>query len=140
MAGVTDLTLMIASMQPELLVEEYVFLSFSDAAYGDHNDLDPIAAVREKEGLTLVVTKTNAEQGGYPIDGVLRCISLNVHSALEAPGLVAAFSTALAAEGISTNVLAGYYHDHIFVPQATAEKALEVLERLAQSAHDRPAN
>ncbi len=136
MAGVTDLQLMLSSMRPELLHEDYVFLTFSDAVYGDYAGLDPVAAVREKEGLTLVVAKQSAVDQGHAFDGVLRCISLNVHSALEAPGLVAAFSSALAAEGISSNVLAGYYHDHIFVPELTAERALFVLQRLAASAND----
>jgi uncharacterized protein len=58
-------------------------------------------------------------------------ITLTVHSALEAVGLTAAFSKALADVNISCNVVAGYYHDHIFVPQQDAEKAMAVLESLA---------
>ena len=134
MSGITDLQTMLRSMQPELLDETFVFLTFPGARYGDHGELDPVATVNEKEGLTLVVRHSGAEQYGHEYDGVMSCISLNVHSALEAPGLVAAFSTALAAEGISSNVLAGYYHDHIFVPEQQAEQALQVLIRLSEKA------
>ena len=140
MAAVTDLQLMLRSMRPELLDQDYVFLTFSDARYGDYNELDPVASVREKEGLTLVVTKSKADQHGHRYEGVMSCISLNVHSALEAPGLVAAFSTALAVEGISSNVLAGFYHDHIFVPVNVGGKALDVLQRLSESARDSTGN
>ena len=126
---------MLQSMQPELLPEDYVFLSFSDASYGNHAELQPVGSVIEKEGLTLVVPRVHADRHGYPYDAVLRCISLNVHSALEAPGLVAAFSTALAETGISCNVLAGYYHDHIFVPEALAGEALKTLEQLSAAAY-----
>ena len=122
-------------MQPELLADEYVFLSFNDATYGDHAGLRPVASVIEKEGLTLVVPRANADHDGYPYDGVLRCISLKVHSALEAPGLVAAFSNALADSGISCNVLAGYYHDHIFVPATRANEALDTLMQLSSAAN-----
>ena len=57
-------------------------------------------------------------------------ITLDVHSSLEAVGLTAAVSAALAEENISCNVVAAYYHDHLFVPVADAERAMETLMRL----------
>ena len=53
-------------------------------------------------------------------------ITLTVHSLLEAVSLTAAFSGALANEGISCNVVAAFYHDHIFVDKAYAGKAMGV--------------
>ena len=45
----------------------------------------------------------------------------------------AAVAGALAEEGISANVIAAYYHDHIFVPKASADRALAVLTGLSTS-------
>ena len=65
---------------------------------------------------------------------VFCCITLQVHSSLEAVGLTAVFSTRLAERGISANVVAGYYHDHIFVQSDYAETALDALRKLSQEA------
>jgi hypothetical protein len=58
-------------------------------------------------------------------------LTLTVHSALEAVGFTAAVSTALAGHGISANMLAGYLHDHILVPEDRADDAIAVLRDLA---------
>ena len=60
-------------------------------------------------------------------------ITLTVHSSLEAVGLTAAFSKALSQEGISCNVVAAFYHDHIFVGKNDADKAMEILNRFANT-------
>jgi uncharacterized protein len=62
---------------------------------------------------------------------VMRQITLTVHSALDGVGLTAAVASALAAEGIACNMVAARHHDHVFVPEAQAQRALAVLERLA---------
>ena len=59
-------------------------------------------------------------------------ITLNVVSDLQDVGLTAAFSNALAEEHISCNVIAGFNHDHIFIPKQDAEKALRTLIELPQ--------
>ena len=61
-------------------------------------------------------------------------ITLEVHSSLAAVGLTAAFAGALAQANISCNVIAGYYHDHLFVARDDAERALSTLRALAASA------
>ena len=58
-------------------------------------------------------------------------ITLTVHSSLEAVGLTAAFSKALAEKGISCNVVAAFYHDHLFVRQQDAAAAMETLKGLS---------
>jgi len=55
-----------------------------------------------------------------------------VPSDLAAVGLTAAFAQALAAVGISCNVLAGAHHDHLFVPVDRATDALAALRALQQ--------
>ena len=133
MAGETDLDALIRSMSPLLIDGEFVFCTFAGASYGDHAELEPIASMREAEGLTLVVPLERAAALGLDYDGRFRCISLQVHSSLDAVGLTAAFSTRLTDHGISANVIAGYYHDHLFVQSAQAEQALAAIRDLAQA-------
>ena len=131
MTGETNLTKLLNSMSPELMDGEFVFCTFERARYGDRPDLEPIAAVREEEGLTLILPRENADREGLSYESVFKGITLRVHSSLDAVGLTAAFSSKLAEHGISANVIAGYYHDHIFVQKACAESAMRALEQLA---------
>ncbi|MCE2571172.1 ACT domain-containing protein [Motilimonas eburnea] len=131
MTGITDLTELLSSMQPELQPSEFVFCHVS-GELSQHLTLNPIATFIEAEGLTLVLEKTSAEQAGIPFDGRFKQITLTVHSSLEAVGLTAAVSGQLANKGISANVIAAYYHDHIFVPADQAEAALAALSELSR--------
>ncbi len=131
MTGETDLATLLASMQPRLLDDEYVFCTIAGAEYGDHAELTPLASYRESEGLTLVLTKAAADSAGLAYEGAFRGITLMVHSSLEAVGLTAAVAGKLAERGISANVIAAYYHDHIFVQADKAGAAVEALQELA---------
>ncbi len=127
MNSLTYLDELLPNMDPELSREEFVFATFPGATYGDLASLKPVGSIQEKEALTLVIEYSNARNAGINCDVVLRRISLNVHSSLEAVGLTATISKVLAEQGISANIVAGYYHDHIFVPTDQAERALEIL-------------
>ena len=131
-SGETNLEMLLAAMSPRLTEGEYVFCTFANAGYGDFAELEPVAAASEDEGLTLVLPKSKADAKGLNYESVFRRISLSVHSSLDAVGLTAAFSTRLAERGISANVIAGYYHDHIFVQHEHAQAAVEALENLAR--------
>ena len=111
---------------------EYVFCTFQDAQYGDYSELEPIAAIKESEGLTLIIPKSKADETQLAYESVFKGITLSVHSSLDAVGLTAAFSGKLTEHGISANVIAGYHHDHIFVQTELAEKAIEALNELAR--------
>ena len=132
MTGEKDIDKLLKSMSPELMDEEYVFCTFCDARYGDYPDLEPIAAISESEGLTLIVTKSKADVRGLNYESVFKRITLNIHSSLDAVGLTAAFSNKLTEKGISANVIAGYYHDHIFVQREFAERAIGALNELGR--------
>ncbi|MCP1486506.1 hypothetical protein J3D48_002819 [Pseudomonas fluorescens] len=132
MAGETSLTTLLRSMSPQLNAGEYVFCTLPVGQLP--SGVQIIGSFREEEGLTVILERSDAEQAGFSFDYVAAWITLNVHSALEAVGLTAAFATALGKAGISCNVIAGYYHDHLFVGQADAERAMQVLRDLAANA------
>ena len=127
MAGTTDLDALLRDLMPSLSEGAYVFCTLEDARYGDLAHTRPLATVQEREGLTLVIPKAEADRANLPYEGTFRHITLEVHSSLEAVGLTAAVSRDLARHGISANVIAGYHHDHILVPAEHAERALGVL-------------
>ena len=132
MAGETALATLLRSMSPQLNDGDYVFCTLPDQRIP--TGCEVIGSFREREGLTVIVERQQAEQAGLAFDYVAAWITLNVHSALEAVGLTAAFASALGKAGISCNVIAGYYHDHLFVGRADAERAMQVLRQLAAGA------
>ncbi|MGV8919644.1 MAG: ACT domain-containing protein [Pseudomonas sp.] len=132
MAGETSLATLLRSMSPELNDGDYVFCSVADSTLLQGTEV--LGSFREREGLTVIVERQQAERLGLRFEYVAAWITLNVHSALEAVGLTAAFATALGQAGISCNVIAGFYHDHLFVGKDDAHKALSVLQQLAANA------
>lgn len=132
MAGEKNLTELLKNMTPVLHEGAYVFVSVADPSAIDLGDA--ICTFREAEGTTLILPKEKADALHLPYDYVAAWITLMVHSSLEAVGLTAAFASELARHGISCNVVAAWYHDHIFVDQKDAHRALEVLRALAARA------
>ncbi len=129
MNGETNLKVLIKNMQPVLNDGLFVFCRLSNT---EGIDLDRIVLFfKEEEGLTVVAEKVYADAQGYDYASVFAWITLHIHSSLDAVGLTAAFSNALTDNGISCNVVAGYYHDHIFVQAALGQKAVAVLAQLA---------
>ena len=57
--------------------------------------------------------ENRADESGLSYESIFSKITLEIHSSLDAVGLTAAFSNKLTSYGISANVVAGYYHDHI---------------------------
>jgi uncharacterized protein len=128
MAGITDLDRMLATLDPTIREGEFVYATVST---GPPAELDAEATIREAEGITLVLRRDTADAAGIGYEFVASWITLTVHSSLAAVGLTAAFSAALGDAGISCNVLAGFYHDHILVPSAQRDAAVAVLQELA---------
>lgn len=137
MSGETNLARLLRSMTPQLNPGQYVFCCVP--VEHDCRALQPIASLREAEGLSLVLTRESADAHGLHYDYVAAWITLQVHSSLAAVGLTASFSAALAQAGISCNVVAGFHHDHLFVPSERAEQALSTLRALAAASMPEPA-
>jgi len=131
MPGESDLNIILKTLKPFLHEGEYVFCQVPDQYPVDLNHV--ISYFKEAEGVTIILSKTIADQFKLPYSFVSAWITLRVHSSLESVGLTAAFSNALAAAGISCNVIAAFFHDHIFVDVKDAQKAMEVLEYMSKS-------
>ena len=132
MTGETDLATLLAGMRPVLQPDVMVFATVT----GDVElpvGVDPVMVFREREGRTLILREVDAAAAGIPFEFPSRMITLEVHSSLEAVGFLAAITTALAAAGMGVNPVAGYFHDHLFVPADRAEDAMAVLEALSRA-------
>jgi hypothetical protein len=92
------------------------------------------ASIAEDEGLTLVLTRDEADAAGLRPEWAAARITLRVDSSLTDVGLTATVSSRLAAHGIPCNVIAGVAHDHLFVPEDRAGAALELLQQLVREA------
>ena len=137
MGSPTDLPTLLAALQPVLDGGPFVFVSLPGASYGDGVAYEPVAAIHEAEGLTLILSQARAEAAALAFEGTFHRITLQVHSSLAAIGLSAAVAGALAEKGISANIVAAYHHDQVFVPEERAEEALAVLVALSKSAQAR---
>jgi len=137
MSGETNLARLLQSMTPRFNPGQYVFCCVPTEH--DCSGLQPIASLRETEGLSLVLPREVADAHGLHYDYVAAWITLEVHSSLAAVGLTASFSAALAQAEISCNVVAGFHHDHIFVPSERAEQALSTLRALSAASIPEPA-
>lgn len=131
--GVDGLARLLEAMDPVL--DDVVHVVVTGPHGLDTRPLAPVASVVEDEGTTSVIDVRRLPEaialGCTPHDPPpMSRITLRVHSSLLAVGLTAAVATALAAEGIGCNVVAGFFHDHLLVPAERGGDALAVLRSL----------
>jgi hypothetical protein len=125
MTGETNLETLLNNLNPVLNTGDFVFCTVPNM---DKIELSQIiGSFKEAEGITLILSKAYADIIALEYSSIMSWITLQVHSSLEAVGLTAAFSKLLAVHNISCNVVAGYYHDHLFVMKEDAKKAMELL-------------
>lgn len=128
MTGERDLAALLRGLSPRLNDGRYVYTQIRT---GVPAGVDPVVVVREDEGMTLVLAQVQADELHLAYEFVAAWITLEVHSALDAVGLTAAVSHVLTRAGISANVVAGYTHDHVFVPLDRAADAMRALATLS---------
>jgi uncharacterized protein len=129
MSGERDLAALLATMEPELQPGRYVFTTTTRVP----KTANPVALIREAEGVALVLDQDQADSLELPYTYIAAMITLRVHSSLDAVGLTADVARQLATGGISCNVVAGYFHDHLFVPIDKADLAVNLLRELTRA-------
>ena len=127
-SGLTDLTAILAQLEPVRRPGEYVYatLPYSNVIPRQFTCMEMI----EEEGITAIVEAPIAQKYGLDSRERFAWITLKVPSSLFSVGLTAVFSNALAEAQIPCNVVAGFHHDHLFVPVKESSRALEVLHQL----------
>ena len=134
--GETQLSILLSGLLPQLHPSTFVFVTLPATAIPA--GLEPVGQFHEAEGTTLILSQAQAEQAQLLYQYPCRMITLTVHSSLAAVGMLAAITQALTAEGISTNVVSAYFHDHLFVPCDRVEDTLNCLAQLAAPSTDEP--
>ena len=138
--GETNLSLLLSTLQFTVHPNVFVFATTPiDVSSSPQSEMPPSAiqmSFREAEGTTVITTLDNLKKYCSDLDYQFPCrmITLQVHSSLEAIGFMAIIASKLADRGITCNAVSGYYHDHLFVPVAMMDDALEVLTKIAEDA------
>ncbi|MEM9577087.1 MAG: ACT domain-containing protein [Pseudomonadota bacterium] len=132
MSGETNLSVLLNSLSCKLHDEVFVFATLADREVPD--GLGEIMRFQETEGTTLILTEAAAKSHALPYAFRCRMITLDVHSSLEAVGFIARIATVLADAGMGVNPVAGFYHDHLFVPVGRERDALRLLDDLRRDA------
>jgi uncharacterized protein len=95
--------------------------------------LHPVAMIAESEGLSVILPHEVADEQGLEYDYLAAWITLTVQSSLDTVGLTATVSALFAEAGISCNIVAGFYHDHLFVAYNDADSAMKLLGELSSN-------
>lgn len=132
MSGEKDLNALMKSMTATLTEGTFVFATRPDHTWPE--GLTPIMTFREAEGTTLIIRADDARRFDVPHEFPCKMITLNVHSSLEAVGFIARIAHALAEAGMGVNPVAGFFHDHLFVPARREREALSILADLSRRA------
>lgn len=130
MNGEKKLEILLKTMKPKMNLGEFVFCEVDNLEKIKLNEI--VMSFREEESITIITKKEIADKLNLKYSFIASWITLTIHSSLEAVGLTAAFSKALSKKGISCNVVAAFYHDHIFVDKKDTEKAMEILNKFSE--------
>ncbi|KAH7033168.1 integron gene cassette protein [Microdochium trichocladiopsis] len=131
--GELSLQRLLATLTARLHPSTYVF-----AVVRDESKLPPLAKLQmlfreaESEGVTVILTREDAE--AHNLEHAFPCkkITLNVNSSLDAVGFMAVIATRLASYDMGVNPVSAFYHDHLFVPLGREDEAMRILAELAE--------
>ena len=118
-----DLGRLLAGLAPSARPVPYVVVETED-------DVPAAAIIAEDEATTKIVEQAVADAHALTYTFVGAWLTCTIESDLEAVGMTAAISRALADAGIACNVLAGSRHDHLLVPWDRRDDAIAVLSAL----------
>jgi len=116
------------NLRPLLSESRYVFVTLIDPRI-DVMQVS-LSIFRESEGVSVVISKMQADELSLTYEGIFALITINIRTSLNATGLTAKISTALASAKIPCNVIAAYHHDHLLIPENLTGRAMEILESL----------
>ena len=130
MSGEKKLEILLKTMKPKINLGEFVFCEVKNLEKINLSEI--VMTFREEESITIIAQKEIADKLNLKYSFIASWITLTIHSSLDAVGLTAAFSKALSENGISCNVVAAFYHDHIFVDKKDTEKTMEILNKFSE--------
>ena len=116
-------------LKPQLADEEHGFATIAQGQ-GWPRGLVPVATFAEVEGASVIAQAALLDAVGLDHDGGWAKITLGYESRLDGIGLTARVFDALASAGIACNVVAAFYHDHLFVPWDRRKDAMDILSEL----------
>jgi hypothetical protein len=128
MSGITDLQQTLSSLKVICDDVQYGFASIPDDSGIDREKV--LATFQENSRLAVIAPKTYLDSKNIDNEGPYAKLTIDVHTSLELVGLTAAMAAKLAEHGISANVVAAFYHDHVFVQYDLRAKAIGLLESL----------
>jgi len=128
MSGLTDLKQTLQSLKVLCDDIQYGFASLADESLVERDKV--LATFHENNRLAIIAPKGYLDSLGIENEGPYAKLTIDVHTSLELVGLTAVMATKLAENGISANVVAAFYHDHVFVQYELREKSITLLENL----------
>jgi hypothetical protein len=130
MSGHQDLSEVLRTLRVSCDHIRYGFATLPDAAIPQPDQV--LGTFREAEGWTIIASEDYFEREGLPYQGPFARLTVEVHTSLQLVGLTAVLAAALADWGIPANVVAAYFHDHIFVPYDLRERAIQAIRERKQ--------
>ena len=128
MAGITDLKKVLSTL---IVVCDDIKYGFASVPKDTGLDTSKVLATFQEDGrLAIIAPQEYLKVKGIKYEGPYAKLTIDAHTSLELVGLTAVLASKLAEHGISANVVAAFYHDHIFVQYELRKKAITLLEEL----------